>query len=91
MIKKMHLLVGFGAGYVLGAKAGTERYDQLRRSFDDLMGKPQVQQATHAVSEAVTDTVTDLAGKAKDKTVDLTGGSSNGSTTPLGSTATTRP
>jgi hypothetical protein len=29
-------LVGLGAGYVLGAKAGTERYEQLRRWYETL-------------------------------------------------------
>ena len=28
------LLLGFGAGYYLGAKAGRERYEQLRRLVD---------------------------------------------------------
>ena len=29
MIGKLKWLVGFGAGYVLGARAGRERYDQI--------------------------------------------------------------
>jgi hypothetical protein len=31
---RLGLLVGFGAGYYLGAKAGRERYEQLRRVVD---------------------------------------------------------
>ena len=30
------MFVGFGAGYVLGAKAGRERYEQLRRFYDNV-------------------------------------------------------
>jgi hypothetical protein len=31
---RIGLLLGFGAGYYLGAKAGRERYEQLRRLVD---------------------------------------------------------
>ena len=31
---RIGLLFGFGAGYYLGAKAGRERYEQLRRLVD---------------------------------------------------------
>lgn len=40
---KLGLLMGFGAGYVLGAKAGRERYEELKSSWDQFMGSPQVQ------------------------------------------------
>jgi len=42
---KAGLVVGLGVGYVLGARAGRERYEQLRRSWDQLMGSPTVQRA----------------------------------------------
>jgi vacuolar-type H+-ATPase subunit E/Vma4 len=38
------MLVGFTAGYVLGAQAGRERYEQIRRWFQKIAGSPQVQQ-----------------------------------------------
>jgi hypothetical protein len=31
---RLGLVVGFGAGYYLGAKAGRQRYEQLRRLVD---------------------------------------------------------
>jgi hypothetical protein len=62
MIKKLTGIIGFGAGYVLGTKAGQERYEQIKRMFDDLRGKPAVQKATDTVTEAAHD----LADKAKD-------------------------
>ena len=43
---RLGLMLGLGAGYVLGAKAGTERYEQLRRLYDNLMSNPKVQEAT---------------------------------------------
>lgn len=61
-MKKLSLLTGFAAGYVLGAKAGTERYTQIMEKVDEVMGKPQVQKAT----DTITQTATDLGGKAKD-------------------------
>ena len=63
MIKKLSLLVGLGAGYVLGSKAGTQRYNEIKRKVDDLLGKPEVQKAT----STITSTVSDLASTAKDK------------------------
>lgn len=62
---KLSLLIGFGAGYVLGAKAGTERYDQIVATVRDLAGRPEVQKATHAVSQQVAETAADLGEKAK--------------------------
>ena len=62
MLKKLSLLAGFGAGYVLGAKAGTERYDQIVAKARELAGQPQVQQATATVQ----DTASGLADKAKE-------------------------
>jgi len=35
---KTGLLIGAAAGYVLGAKAGRERYDQIKKWFDSLAG-----------------------------------------------------
>ncbi|MGK5111365.1 MULTISPECIES: hypothetical protein [unclassified Geodermatophilus] len=40
---KLSFLAGFGAGYVLGAKAGRERYEQIRRSWENAKDNPQLQ------------------------------------------------
>ncbi|CAN5653721.1 hypothetical protein BH24ACT26_BH24ACT26_20990 [soil metagenome] len=50
---KLGFLIGFGAGYVLGAKAGTERYEQLRRLYGNLVSSPQFQEASGKAREAV--------------------------------------
>ena len=42
MIRKLTLAVGFGAGYVLGAKAGKERYRQIEGKVRELMGRSDV-------------------------------------------------
>ena len=32
-VAKLSFLAGFGAGYVLGSRAGRERYEQIRRAW----------------------------------------------------------
>jgi hypothetical protein len=49
----MGMLIGFGAGYVLGAKAGHERYEQLRRLYENLLSSPGVRRASGKAKEAV--------------------------------------
>jgi hypothetical protein len=48
---KTGLIVGFGAGYVLGARAGRERYEQIRRRWSGFAGSPTVQKATERTKE----------------------------------------
>ena len=50
---RLGLFVGFGAGYVLGAKAGRERYEQLRRLYENIQASPAFRQATSAARDAV--------------------------------------
>ena len=60
---RLGMLIGFGAGYVLGAKAGSERYEQLRRLYDNLVTSPGFQQATGRAREAASSGI----GTAKEK------------------------
>ncbi len=89
MIRKLTLAAGFGAGYVLGAKAGTERYDQIQTQLRKLAGRPAVQD----VKNNLTDTASAIGDTAKDKlndVVDLAATSkpkTEGSTPPSASTA----
>jgi len=48
---KRGMLVGIGVGYVLGAKAGRQRYEQIRQSWNQLTGSPTVQRATERTKE----------------------------------------
>jgi hypothetical protein len=61
VIRKLTLAAGFGAGYVLGAKAGTERYDQIVGKFRELAGRPAVQDVTSNLA----DTASQIGDKAK--------------------------
>lgn len=49
---KFGLLVGLGAGYVLGARAGRERYEELKASWEQFMGNPSVQSVVHKGKDA---------------------------------------
>jgi hypothetical protein len=40
---KTGLLVGLGVGYVFGTKAGRERYEELKATWDQFTGNPSVQ------------------------------------------------
>jgi hypothetical protein len=46
MSVKPGFVIGFAAGYVLGARAGRERYEQIRQGWARLTGSPAVRRAT---------------------------------------------
>jgi hypothetical protein len=50
---RLGFLVGFGAGYVMGSKAGIERYEQLRRLYENLLSSPALRQAKGKAKGAV--------------------------------------
>ena len=54
------LLIGFGAGYYLGAKAGRERYEQLNRTIRKVKRSDAYETAVEKAKEAA-DTVADKA------------------------------
>ena len=95
MFRKLTLAAAAGAGYVLGAKAGKERYTQIEAKFREIAGMPAVQSATAAVK----DTASSAAESAKATVTEKT--SSSSSSTPstsspdvvvdLGTGASTQP
>ncbi|MHA6618769.1 hypothetical protein [Pseudonocardia sp. DLS-67] len=61
-------LLGAAVGYVLGARAGHERYEQLRRTYQRVADHPAVQAASGVVRARVEEAVnghkhTDAAGE----------------------------
>jgi|SRR5215470_5433688 len=50
-------LLGVATGYVLGARAGRERYEQIVRSYHRVADHPAVQGAAGVAKAKVTDTV----------------------------------
>ena len=87
MFRKLTLAAAAGAGYVLGAKAGKERYNQIEAKFREIAGMPAVQSATATVK----DTASTVADQAKSTVTEKVGGSSTdtGSSAPsTGATVT---
>lgn len=73
-MNKLLLLAAAGVGYVLGARAGRERYDQIMGAVNKVKDDPRVQEkAQHAVDAAkeqapvVADKVTSAASAAAAK------------------------
>jgi hypothetical protein len=82
-MKKLLILVAGGIGYVLGTKAGRERYEQMRSTFNKVKDDPRVQEKTQQAADLakqkapiVKDKLSDAAEKGSAKV-----GSSNGSST----------
>jgi len=75
---KLGFFAGFGAGYVLGSRAGRERYEQIRRLYDNLVSSNAFQEASDKAKDAVgsglssashkaTEGVSKVAGAVKDR------------------------
>jgi len=52
---KSGFLIGFGAGYVLGSKAGRQRYEEIRHWWNQFTGSPTVQRAAERTKAVATD------------------------------------
>jgi len=77
-MKKLTVLVAGAAGYVLGARAGRQRYDQIADGARKVVGNPKVQSAKQqaqdyaaehagAAGSVVADKAKDAASAAADK------------------------
>ena len=55
MGQKTGFLIGFGVGYVLGSKAGRQRYEDIRRWWNQLSGSPTVQRAAERTKDMASD------------------------------------
>jgi hypothetical protein len=63
---KLGMAVGAAVGYVLGARAGRERYEQIAASARQLMEKPQVKRVMESAPGNLGARVEQVAGKAAD-------------------------
>jgi len=52
---KILLVVGLGIGYVLGTRAGRERYEEIKAAASKLWNDPRVQDSVDQASDFVTD------------------------------------
>jgi hypothetical protein len=74
---KLTSIVGMGVAYVMGAKAGRERYEQIRNWMASAGDSPAMRDAKRKVKDAGTA----VAGQARDKAAE---GLSNAVTGALG-------
>jgi hypothetical protein len=51
-MRKLTFIAGLAIGYVLGTRAGRERYEQLRKTARDLSQTSAVQSATRSAKQA---------------------------------------
>jgi hypothetical protein len=89
MRNKLLFITGVGLGYVLGTKAGRERYEQIRRTAQKVKENPTVQEAAGVLQAQAGG----LVSTAKDTVNDKLGHTAIGAkvTNLLGSTGQTAP
>ena len=66
-MSKLFTLTVFGAGYVLGARAGRERYEQIASGARKVAGNPKVQAASSRAQETIAQQAPVVAEAVKDK------------------------
>ncbi|MFG1921652.1 hypothetical protein [Cryptosporangium sp. NPDC048952] len=67
MRNKLLFITGVGIGYVLGTKAGRERYEQIRRTAAKVKENPTVQEATGVLQAQAGSLVSSAKDVANDK------------------------
>ena len=76
---KILFVVGLGVGYVLGTRAGRERYEQIRKAADNVWNAPAVQQGVGNVKDFAMSRVGDLSDTVLDGVKGLIGNATKGS------------
>ena len=95
-MSKLGMLAAGAVGYVLGARAGRERYDQIVTSAQRLWSNPKVQEASQQaqlyarekapeVGEKLSDAAVDVAKAAAIKVTEVVGSSDSTSSSSSGS------
>ena len=91
-MRKLTALFAGGLGYVLGARAGRQRYEQLRQAATRVKSNPKVQQTAQQAKEAapvLKEKVTGAATAASSKVKGSESSSSDVSTTTVTPTTVT--
>ena len=65
---KLSFLAGFGAGYVLGSKAGRERYEQIRRGWEQAKDDPRLQSLAGVAQAKADDALASLRARMGSET-----------------------
>jgi hypothetical protein len=78
MSRKLSLLIGFGAGYVLGARSGRERYDQIVAKAQQLWRDPRVQEKAGQAQQLVQEKAGQAGEAVKEKVASATSSTAGG-------------
>ncbi len=65
-------LVGFAVGFIVGARAGRERYEQIKNAGQKVAANPTVQQAARTASEKASELSKVAANKASERMPKIT-------------------
>lgn len=76
---KILFVVGLGVGYVLGTRAGRERYEQIKRAAESVWNTPAVQQGVGTVKDFAASRVGDLSDTVLDGVKTFVGNTVRGS------------
>ena len=66
-MKKLPLLLALAAGYVLGTRAGRERYEQIKKAATRVKDDPRVQEKAHQAADLAKEKAQAAAPVVKDK------------------------
>ena len=67
MLKKLVFVAGLGIGFVLGARAGRERYEKLKAQAQEVARNPKVQDTAEKVTEQAKETAKQASTTLRDK------------------------
>ncbi|MDF9715306.1 YtxH domain-containing protein [Nocardioides sp. ChNu-153] len=65
-MRKLTLLLGIGIGYVLGARAGQQRYEEIKAQASRAWNSPAVQEKAAQAQEKVKETAPKVGEKASE-------------------------
>jgi hypothetical protein len=88
---KVAFVVGAAVGYVLGTRAGRERYEQIRSSVRSAFQHPAVRDKVEAAESAITEAVREQGAQVTDKVAGMVKERFSGSTAAGGQTASNGP
>lgn len=72
-MKKLTVLIAGAAGYVLGSRAGRQRYEQIKTQATKVWNNPKVQDTVETVQEQAKTTGADVASTVGSKVAETAG------------------
>jgi len=86
---KIALLVGGAAGYVLGTRAGRERYEQIKSQAQNVWNNPKVQEKASQAQDLAKEKASQATSSSSSSSQDGLGGDSVSEPAPYPTSAST--